>query len=365
MNTQPARIINVLVVEDSPTVREFLIYILHLDPEIQVVGTASDGQEAVELVQRLKPDVITMDINMPRMNGFEATRRIMETQPTPIVIVSGHWEPGEVETTFRAVEAGAQAVLPRPSGIGHAAFEASGKELVQMVKLMSEVKVVRRWPRVRSPVAPVVIPPGQAQGALGNIRIVAMGASTGGPPVLQTILSRLPREFPVPILVVQHMAPGFVQGFSEWLAQSTPLSMQVARQGDTLLPGHVYVAPDGCHMSIASNGCVVLSQEQHENGARPAVSTLFRAAAKIFGKHTVGVLLTGMGKDGAKELKVLRDLGAVTIAQDKESSVVHGMPGEAIKCDAATYVLSPEGIAEMLRRVVHDRRWHDTCDALR
>lgn len=365
MNTQKARIINVLVVEDSPTIRDFLIHILHLDPEIQVVGTAHDGQEAVELVQRIKPDVITMDITMPRMNGFEATRRIMETQPTPIVIVSGNWDPSEVETTFRAVEAGAQAVLPRPSGIGQAAFEASAKELVQMVKLMSEVKVIRRWPRARNAAAPVVIPPGQVQRALVDIRAVAIGASTGGPPVVQTILSRMPRDFPVPILLVQHMAPGFVQGFSEWLAQSTPLSMQVARHGDALVPGHVYVAPDECHMGVASNGCVVLSREQHENGARPAVSVLFRSVAKVFDKHAVGVLLTGMGKDGARELKVLRDLGAVTIAQDKESSVVHGMPGEAIKCEAATYVLSPEGIAEVLRRVVPDRSQCDTCNELR
>jgi two-component system, chemotaxis family, protein-glutamate methylesterase/glutaminase len=364
MKTSADRIIHVLVVEDSPTVREFLIHILHRDPQIRVVGTASDGQEAVELVQRLRPDVITMDINMPRMNGFEATRRIMETQPTPIVIVSGHWDPGEVETTFRALEAGAQAVLPRPGGSGEAAFEVSVKELVQMVKLMSEVKVIRRWPRARSAVAPAIIPPGPVQRAPGDIRVVAIGASTGGPPVLQTILSRLPREFPVPVLLVQHMAPGFVQGFSDWLAQSTPLCMQVARHGEALLPGHVYVAPDGCHMGVASNGCVVLSQEQHENGARPAVSTLFRAVARVFGKHAVGVLLTGMGKDGAEELKTLRDLGAVTIAQDKESSVVHGMPGEAIKCAAATYVLPPEGIADMLRRVVHYSRRRQTGEAL-
>jgi two-component system chemotaxis response regulator CheB len=191
--------------------------------------------------------------------------------------------------------------------------------------------------------------------APGDIRAVAIGASTGGPPVLQTVFSGLPRDFPVPVLLVQHMAPGFVQGFIDWLAQSTPLAMQVARHGDALASGHVYVAPDGCHMGVASNGRIVLSGGPPENGARPAVSVLFRDVANVFGRHAVGVLLTGMGKDGARELKGLRDRGAVTIAQDKDSSVVHGMPGAAIECDAAMYVLPPEGITEMLRRLMRDR----------
>ena len=355
MNTPEARLIRVLVAEDSPTVRDLLLHILHRDPQIHVVGIARDGQEAVELVQRVKPDVITMDVNMPRLNGFEATRRIMETQPTPIVIVSGIWDPQEVETTFRAVEAGAQTALPLPNGIGHADFESRARELVQMVKLMSEVKVIRRWPQARSATVPVAAPAVSVPHMSQDIRVVAIGASTGGPPVLQTILSKLPHAFPVPVLLVQHMAPGFVQGFVDWLAQSTPLTMQIAHHGDALVAGHVYVAPDGEHMSVASNGRVALSQEPPENGARPAVSALFRTVAKVFGPHAVGVLLTGMGKDGSRELKVLRDCGAVTIAQDKESSVVHGMPGEAIKCDAAMYVLPPEGIPEVLKRLLHDR----------
>jgi two-component system, chemotaxis family, protein-glutamate methylesterase/glutaminase len=163
----------------------------------------------------------------------------------------------------------------------------------------------------------------------------------------------------LPVLLVQHIAPGFIQGFTDWLAQSIPLAIHVARHGDVLLPGHVYVAPDGYHMGPAGNGRLALSRGQPENGARPAVSALFRDVARTFGKHAVGVLLSGMGKDGAEELRVLRDYGAVTIAQDKESSVVHGMPGEAIKRDAATYVLPPEGIAEALKHVVHNRSRRD------
>lgn len=364
MSMQPARTIKVLVIEDSPTVCEGLMRILHQDPDIQVVSTASDGHQAVTLVQRTKPNVIIMDINMPGMNGFEATRHIMAMQPTSIIMVSGEWHPSGADTALCAAEAGVQAALPRPRSLGRTAFEASAKELVQMVKRMSEVKVVRRWPRLRSAAVPtsVAAPPAPLPRAVADVRAVAIGASTGGPLALRTLFAGLPQAFPAPILLVQHMAPGFVQSFCDWLAQSTLLVVQVARHGDTLLSGHIYIAPDGHHLIVASNGCVRLDQAKPENGARPAVSVLFRAVAQVFGKHAVGILLTGMGKDGAAELKVLRDLGAVTMVQDQESAVVYGMPGEAIKRGAATYVLSPEGMAERLRRVVRDGSGHDMCD---
>ena len=343
--------IRVLVVEDSPVVQEFLVYILDSDPQIQVVGTANNGEEALEAVKRKKPDVITMDINMPKMNGFEATRRIMETHPTPIVIVSGSWDTKEVATTFRAMEAGALAILQRPMGIGHPDYKATAKELIQTVKLMSEVKVVRRWPRrQREAVVSPVPPPAESKPKRikAKIKIVAIGASTGGPVVLQAILSGLPEDFPVPVLIVQHIAVGFIQGFVEWLGQKSNLPIHVATHGEYILPGHIYVAPDGFHMQAKIGGQITLSKNKPENGLRPSVSSLFRSVAKVYGQNAVGVLLTGMGKDGAEELKCLKEKGAITIAQDKESSVVHGMPGQAIKLDAATYVLSPERIAEML-----------------
>src|SRR5665811_2307336 len=206
MNTQmDTPMIKVLVVEDSPVVREFLVHILGADPGIQVIGTANDGEQALEAVARKRPDVITMDIHMPKLDGLEATRRIMETHPTPIVIVSGSTDPREVATTFRAMEAGAVAVLRRPAGIGHPDHEATVRELVQTVKLMSEVKVVRRWPRVRREIS-VPGPPEPVVGrAPAGVKVVAIGASTGGPPVLQTILAGLPKDFPAPVLIVQHM----------------------------------------------------------------------------------------------------------------------------------------------------------------
>jgi two-component system chemotaxis response regulator CheB len=173
---------------------------------------------------------------------------------------------------------------------------------------------------------------------------VAVGVSTGGPPVLQTILAALPRNFSVPILLVQHIAPGFTQGFADWLAQSSGLPVQAPVQGQPILPGHVYVAPDGFHMAVGPQGQVHLNTEEPENGLRPSVSHLFRSVVHAYGPRAVGVLLTGMGKDGASELKLMKEQGAVTIVQDKETSVVHGMPGEAIRVGGATYVLLPEKI---------------------
>jgi len=345
--------IKVLVVEDSPVVREFLVHILGADPGIQVIGTANDGEQALEAVARKRPDVITMDIHMPRLDGLEATRRIMETHPTPIVIVGGSTDPREVATTFRAMEAGAVAVLRRPAGIGHPDHEASAGELVQTVKLMSEVKVIRRWPKAEVPrPADANRAPVEAKVNV-KVKVIAIGASTGGPPVLQTILAALPQDFPVPLLIVQHMAAGFTQGFVQWLAQTSSLPVHLATHDEPIRPGHVYVAPDEFQMRVERGGKIVLSKDAPENGLRPSVSYLLRSVAEVYGRDAVAGLLSGMGRDGAEELKRLKDKGAVTFAQDKESSVVHGMPGAAIQLDAATFILPPEKIPAVLTNLAH------------
>jgi len=352
-------VIKVLVVEDSPVVREFLVFILGSDPDMRVVGTARDGEEALDAVRHMRPDVITMDIHMPKLNGLEATRRIMETDPTPIVIVSGSDNAQEVVTTFDAMEAGALAVLRRPTGPGHPDHEAMARELLQTVKLMAEVKVVRRWPK-RSTPAPRAVEMGLAQ-APAKLRIVAIGASTGGPPVLQTILAALPKTFPVPVVIVQHMAAGFSQGFMEWLAQSSALPLHLATHGELMLPGHVYLAPDEVQMKVARHERIMLTRDEPENGLRPSVSCLFRSVAEVYGCDAVAGLLTGMGRDGAEELRLLKEKGAITFAQDKDSSVVHGMPGEAIRLDAAMLVLPPEKIAAVLTSLANNglARWRN------
>jgi two-component system chemotaxis response regulator CheB len=349
MSLQEQKPIRVLVVDDSPTAAELLTHVLNSDRRLKVVEVATDGEQAVEAARRTAPDVITMDIHMPKVNGYEATRRIMETCPAPIVIVSGSLSVKEVASNFRAIEAGALAVVQRPYGLLHPDFAAQSRELVETVKLMSEVKVVRRWARARlgSPIlAPLPKPP------TGLVRVVAVGASTGGPLVLQTILARLPKDLPVPVLIVQHMTPGFVEGFVEWLGRSSGFPVRVAAAGETLAPGQAYMAPDRVQMGVAPDHCVYLSPDVPENGMRPSVSYLFRSVQQVYGAHSAAVLLSGMGRDGADEMKLLRESGAVTIAQDKESSVIHGMPGEAIEIGAAVHVLPPPEIARLIANLV-------------
>lgn len=345
--------IRVLIAENSPVARELIDHILSSDTDIQVIGTAVNGREAVESTAHNKPDLVTMDIHMPELNGFEATRVIMETNPVPIIIVTGSSDMREMETSFRALEAGALVVLQKPQGIGHADYEVRARDLITTVKLMAEVKVVKRWARHAGRAS---FEGAESLAGLSahptEIKIVAVGASTGGPPVIEKILSRLPKDFPAPVLIVQHMAAGFTQGFAEWLGQTSSLPVHVALNGSLMLPGHVYVAPDGSQMKVQRDGRVSCVKDKSENGLMPSVSCLFQSVAEVFGKKAAAVLLTGMGKDGAEELRQLREQGAVTMAQDKESSVVFGMPGEAIRLNAAQYVLSPEKIAAVLTNLV-------------
>lgn len=347
--------IKVLIVDDSPTAREFLVYLFASDHEFRVVGTAANGEDAIAAVKNKKPDVVTMDIHMPRMNGYDATRAIMENYPVPIVIVSGSLSDAEMKFPFSALESGAVAVVRRPEGINHPDHAAAARELIQTVKLMSEVKVVRRWAArktvVSEPVRHEQFP------ARAGVKLVAVGSSTGGPLVLQQILSLLPRDFPVPIVVVQHITEGFTEGFTDWLREISGFSVSVAEDGDALEPGHAYIAPNGGHMGVSDRGRISLRKGEPEHGHAPSISYLFRSVADAYGSNAIGVLLTGMGKDGSAELGLLKSKGAVTLAQDKESSVVHGMPGEAIRLGAATYVLPPEKIASALIAII---RQHPT-----
>jgi two-component system chemotaxis response regulator CheB len=337
--------VNVLVVEDSASVSQLLVHILSSDPDIRVMGTARNGQEALEFLQSQKPDVITMDIVMPVMDGLEATRRIMSTTPIPVIIVSSSRQPAEVSKTFLAMEAGAVAALDKPAGPGGPGYEACASAIRQMAKLMAEVKVIRRTARdvPRRPPAPLP--------RLHDVRVVAVGASTGGPQAIAGILSGLPKTYPLPLLVVQHIAAGFVRGMADWLRGRTELCVQVASDGEPIVPGRVYLAPDGSHMGIGAGNRIALSYEPPEHGMRPAVSRLFRSVTRKYGSAAVGVLLTGMGKDGAEELRSMREAGALTVAQDAESSVVHGMPGEAIRLNGASHILRPEDIARLLLSV--------------
>jgi two-component system chemotaxis response regulator CheB len=341
-------LIRVLVADDSATVREFLVYLLGEDPALEIVGTARDGLEAVDQAQRLKPDVIVMDVHMPRMNGYEATRQIMERSPAPIVMVSASISREEVAMSFEALKAGALTVMDKPGGPDHPKHAESARRLVETVKLMAEVKVVRRWPRRGRPAPP--FPPSHKPNR--KIGLIAVGASTGGPQAIAEILAKLPRDLGVPILVVQHISPGFTAGFVEWLGQGTPLAVKLAEAGESSQPGRVYVAPDGAQMGITGNGRIRLMEEAGEDGFRPSASYLFQSVAVAYGRSAIGILLTGMGRDGAAGLLKLREAGGVTVAQDEDTSVIFGMPGEAVRLGAAEYVLSPEQISGMIRSLV-------------
>lgn len=349
----PNKRIKVLIADDSAVVRALLVHLLEGDTTLEVVGAVEDGQAALDFILEGTdlPDVVLMDIHMPRMDGFEATRRIMETRALPIVICTAQVNPKELQIAFRVMEAGAVACVEKPVSPEHPDFERHANHLLQTLRLMSEVKVVRRWPRANGTTQSTAVRASSATvpsiRALQAAPIVAIGASTGGPPVLQMILSQLPKDFAAPIVIVQHITPGFLTGLVEWLNQTTGLSVHVAAHGMPLEASRVYIAPDDFHLCVNGRRAA-LSREPPENGIRPSVSCLFRSLAATATPATIAVLLTGMGKDGAAELRQLRDRGAWTIAQDRESSVVHGMPGEAIQLDAAAQILPAGLIANAL-----------------
>jgi two-component system chemotaxis response regulator CheB len=349
--TTPTR---VLVVDDSPVARELLISILQMAPGLQVVGAARNGVEAVRLAKRLKPDVITMDVYMPEMDGLEAARQIMIEAPCPIVVVSNGLDQKENNLTFNALKVGALSVVRKLTIDDTTEAYAA---LATHVKLMSEVKVVRRWdtslkqagePRLSTNPAAAIQnhnPVSRTPAGSGGIQLIAIASSTGGPGTLAEILSKLPSDFAVPILIVQHITPGFGKGLADWLNRLTTLEVRPARHGDELKAGRVLIAPDGCHMVVNNWGLVALTKEAPHHGLRPAADYLFRSVAQVYGATAMGIILTGMGNDGAAGLQMMHDMGAHTIAQDKESCVVFGMPAAAIELGAAKQVLPAAKIA--------------------
>jgi len=338
--------IHVLVVDDSKVSRDLLSGILESESDIEVIGTASNGEEAVRFAKLLSPDIITMDINMPMMDGFEAARQIMEEAPVPIIIISGVDNLAEIAASFRVMEAGALAILPKPPHPTNPDFPAKSLDIITAIRTYVEIKVIRRTRTIhrnnKKP-SPVFVPKDVTP------RLITIGASTGGPPVVQSILRLLGPGFPLPMVLVQHMSPGFIMGFAEWLSESTGFRVKVPSLNEYLLPGILYVAPDGAQTGVSGNLCITIKDAPPEHNLRPSVSYLFRSVAENLGSTAVGVLLTGMGTDGSHELLMMRKKGSITLIQDRASSIVYGMPGEAMRIGAASLILSPEEIAHELR----------------
>jgi two-component system chemotaxis response regulator CheB len=348
--------IRVLLVEDSATMRHHLRASLAGDPDLQVVGEALDGMQAVELCGRLRPDVVTMDMMLPTMSGLVATEHIMADFPTPILVVSSA-DRQELFNTYDALAAGAVDVLEKPRG--DASDAGWGRRLCSAVRLVSRIRVITH-PRARldgrnraappEPAAPQSVVEGD-----GALQVVVLGASTGGPGALTELLRALPPGFRTPVLCVQHIAASepFAVAFSDWLADQTRHNVSYALDGTpvSMLRGRVVLAPPDRHVFVR-DGIVRLSDDAPRHSCRPAVDVLFESVAAEYGAAAAGCLLTGMGRDGAAGLLRMRARGAATFAQNEASCVVYGMPREAALLGAAGYILPPAAIAARIAELV-------------
>jgi len=370
--------IRVLVVDDSLVVREIITKILRSDPEIEIVGTARNGVEAIDMAARLRPSIITMDINMPIKNGLEAIEEIMAYTPIPILVISSLGNK-EVGLAFRAMELGALDVFEKPTMGVWEGQEKLERELKARVKLLSKIKVIthlsgkrREQPaveeqRVEQPVVEYKVQSQtdthkevahlagmslQVSKGNGLFEIVAIGTSTGGPKALQQVLSQIPGDFPLPIVIVQHIVNGFTEGLVEWLEAQCKLKVQLGKDRKLLQGGIVYIAPSMFHMRIDEYKQIRLDDSPAVGGFKPAATVLLSSVAKVYGSKAIGVILTGMGGDGAEGLKEMRDKGAATIAQDKNTSIIFGMPKVAIDMGAAQKVLPVDIIPLEIMRMV-------------
>ncbi|NWF70624.1 MAG: chemotaxis-specific protein-glutamate methyltransferase CheB [Chloroflexi bacterium] len=367
MTDNPNWGVRVLLAEDSPTVRHFLTGLINETPGFHVVGAARDGEEALALTQELKPDVISMDIRMPRMDGLEATRRIMAQCPTPVVVVSGLLE-SEVELSMQALQAGALAVVEKPPDRRDPAFAEKQRQLMKTLLAMSGVKVIQRRELsseritllggVGAPLLPVAattpkpvtidrprLPP----------EVVAFGASAGGPSALINLLNGLTADFRLPIVVVQHMPGEFIGGLARWLRKSTPLAVNIVADNHLLQAGVVHLAPGGAHLTIVRQRQRLLARLVKAQGPhryQPSVDVLFSSIAATCGSASVGVILTGMGDDGAEGLLAMRRAGARTFAQDESSATVFGMPGAAVERGSVEQVLPLSKLATAILNLV-------------
>lgn len=344
--------IRVLLVDDSPIALHILQRLLSRSPDIQVVGTAINGRDALDLLPQLNPDVICTDLHMPVMDGLEFTREVMTKDPRPILVLSVSVEAGS-ENIFHLLEAGAVDIYPKPRAIHEADQDKLAKELASKIRVIAGVHVFRRnGAGKRKPSQPQPV----AFAAGAPPRIVAIGASTGGPQALREILVHLPADFPLPVLCVQHIGSDFLPELLTWLAEASPMPVHKAAQGEIPRAGTVYFAPEDAHLELDHNGCFSLSRAAPCDGHRPSVTITMRSVAERFGGGAVGVLLTGMGRDGADGMRDIAAQGGITIAQNEASCVVYGMPREAVALGAAQHVLALEQIAPTLNAMANKRK---------
>ena len=343
MNLQPTnrngRYIRVLLVDDSPLSIEILRRMLATAPEIIVVGAASDGAEALELIPRVQPDVICTDLHMPNVDGLALTREVMARHPLPILVLSVSVQPEQEHNIFRMLEAGALDIMAKPRGGLEADFGVTAHDLITKIRILAGVKVIGRRRAAAGNGVAKQVPPSLSGLAAAPPRIIGIGASTGGPQALEVVLGQLPADFPLPLVCVQHIAHGFMQGLVTWLAGCCRIRVRTADEGARPLGGTAYFPPDDRHLEIDDAGAFRCSSALPIGGHRPSVDIAFSSLARRYGGAAVGVLLTGMGQDGAQGMLDIARAGGLTIAQDEQSSVVFGMPRRAIEAGAAHHVL--------------------------
>jgi two-component system, chemotaxis family, protein-glutamate methylesterase/glutaminase len=340
------RRVALLLADDSPLVLQILLRACEDDPEIEVVGTAENGEVAIALTKARRPNVIVMDANMPTMDGLRATERIMKECPTPILVITADAGQSSVESTRRALSAGALALRLKPS----LSSEAGLRDLFAEVKLLATIKVVRHLRGPKEPTLAEETTPSHSAllQSVSKARCVGIVSSTGGPAVLQRLFQRLPKTFPLPVVVLQHINQEFAKAFVDWLSQSSSLSIRMARAGDTIQSGTVLCCPPDVHLRVSASGTIVLSKSEPIDGHRPSGTVLLRSLADSMGNGAVGVLLSGMGSDGAQGLADIYRKGGMTVAQNAASSVVHGMPGAAIRLGVVRHIVDAEALPSFL-----------------
>jgi two-component system chemotaxis response regulator CheB len=336
--------IRVMIIEDSAVIREYLTHIIGEDPRLEVAAAVDSAEEAIRQLNRVAPDVISLDIRLPGMNGLDATLQIMAERPTPIVVISADVDHDELNISMNALRAGALSVVEKPVGVMHKDYKQSAKRICDQLAIMSSVKVVKqRFSRqmafTKTPTPPVgaapsTIPVAKHLWRPSQVKILGVVASTGGPSALATLFQGLPAHFPVPILLVQHITPSFLESFAGWLQGITSFKVDIAQEGELPLPGHIYMAPVDRHLEVV-NGRLRLSDGPPLSAQRPSGTTLLKSIAKDYGESAIGVILTGMGDDGALGMVDMKNRGAYTLAEDESTCVVYGMPAMAVQLGGA------------------------------
>ncbi|HEY9749824.1 MAG TPA: chemotaxis-specific protein-glutamate methyltransferase CheB, partial [Allocoleopsis sp.] len=341
--------IRVFLVEDSPVSLVILKRMLTSTPDIEVVGTARNGIEALELIPQAQPAVICTDFYMPGMDGLEFTRQIMAKYPRPILVISASVQPDNTQNIFQLLDAGAVDVFPKP-GAGLATdYELVKQELISKIKVLSGVTVFTKYRLSSARQTPPTLNPlhltnTSVRDTVAR-RALVIGASTGGPQALHAILAQLPANLPFPVLCVQHISEGFLQGLVNWLKVECRLNIKIAQAGEVPVSGTVYFAPERTHLELDNQGKFICLESALVDGHRPSVTVTFKSVAKFYGKAAIAILLTGMGKDGAEGMRAISAAGGITIAQDEKSSIVFGMPKEAIAMGVVQHVLPVNDIA--------------------